>query len=48
MKHLLKAHVNVSRMFEVETRIFKFAIHGSDDHHPSSVARTNELLVGVL
>ena len=29
-------------MFEVETRNFKFAIHGSDDHHRSSVAHTNE------
>ena len=42
MKHLLKAHVNASCIFEVETRILKVAIHGSDDHHRSSFAHSNE------
>ena len=34
--------------FEVEAHNFKFAIHVSDEQHPSSVADTNEPLVGVI
>lgn len=43
-------HQNVpvqSLVFEVETLSFEFAKHVSDDQHPSSVANTNEPLVGV-
>ena len=37
------------RNFEVETYSFKFAIHVSDDQHPSLVANTNEpALVGII
>ena len=34
--------------FQVETHSFKFTIHVLDDQHPSSVASTNEPLVGVV
>ena len=35
-------------MFEVEAHNFEFTKHVSDGQHPSSVANTNEPLVGVI
>ena len=34
--------------FEVEAHNFEFTKHVSDEQHPSSVANTNEPLVGVI
>ena len=34
--------------FEVEVHNFEFTKHVSDEQHPSSVANTNEPLVGVV
>ena len=34
--------------FEVEAHNFKFTKHVADEQHPSSVADTNEPLVGVI
>ena len=34
--------------FEVEAHNFKFTKHVSNEQHPSSLANTNEPLVGVI
>ena len=38
----------VWHIFEIKTHSFEFTKHVSDEQHPSSVANTNEPLVGMI
>ena len=45
---IVNLEIFFSYNFEVEAHNFKFTKHVSDEQHPSSVANTNEALVGVI
>ena len=38
----------VWHIFQIKAHSFEFAKHVSDEQHPSSVANTNETLVGMI